>query len=315
MRKPIRRLITALTALSVLLEGCAREGTPSQGGLVEVRFRASSLTKAPSGTEPLGTLDVLLFREGSGKLEAAGSSSSGSVVLSVSPGETYRWYTVGNTPVDLSGIASESELTARRFSLGSCPPGAMPMTASGEVILEEGSSVSAVLSRSFCRVTLGTVSAPFLSEGYAISDARIERVFLMDAPVEGALLPDGTAAGKRANEGGLDSGLPASLRGYLLAERGTLLGAAPLDDGTVLQCCPDPEGKTRLVVEASLDGESSYYAVSLPPLEPNRSYELSRLVLLGPGSPSPDTPPGRDPVSFSIKIVPWTETDSPVALQ
>ncbi len=313
MRKPIQRTITALIALSVLLEGCTREEPSSAGGRIEVRFSASSLTRA-SGTDPVGTLDVLLFREG-GTLEASGSSSSGSVVLSVRPGETYRWYAVGNAPADLSGIASEGALRDKRFALSDCPSGAMPMAASGQALLKEGSEVDAVLSRSLCRVILGAVSAPFLSEGYAVADARIERVFLMDAPVEGALLPDGSSPAARANEGGLDPALPAALGTYLLAERGTALVAAGQSDGTALLCCPDPEGRTRLVLEASLDGESSYYAVTLPPLEANHSYEVTRLVLLGPGSSSPDTAPGRDPVSFSIEIVPWGETDSPAEFQ
>ena len=64
---------------------------------------------------------------------------------------------------------------------------------------------------------------------------------------------------------------------------------------------------TRLVIEATLDGQLYYYPITLPSLEYNKSYEISNLVITRPGSDDPDMPVVGFDVPFHITVNDWTQ--------
>ena len=75
------------------------------------------------------------------------------------------------------------------------------------------------------------------------------------------------------------------------------------DDSSSSTWCPR---HTRLVVKTTLGDDTYYYPITLPVLEPNKSYEIENLTLTRPGSENPDVPVTFQDCTFSINILPWT---------
>lgn len=64
--------------------------------------------------------------------------------------------------------------------------------------------------------------------------------------------------------------------------------------------------KTRLVVEAEIDGEKYFYPVNLPVLEQNTDYQVS-LTITCPGSHHPDVPYSTNAAAVTIEVVGWKD--------
>lgn len=65
---------------------------------------------------------------------------------------------------------------------------------------------------------------------------------------------------------------------------------------------------TRLVIEATLDGETMYYPINMNlGLERNKSYEIEELIITKKGSSDPDTPVTTDDIPISIVVKDWTQ--------
>ena len=59
---------------------------------------------------------------------------------------------------------------------------------------------------------------------------------------------------------------------------------------------------TKLVVEASLDGNTCYYTISLPDLQSNKTYTISSLTITRPGSDNPDEEITSGECPFCVEI-------------
>jgi hypothetical protein len=57
-----------------------------------------------------------------------------------------------------------------------------------------------------------------------------------------------------------------------------------------------------LVIEATLDGTTYYYPVSIPIIQSNKTYTISELKITVPGSLSPDIPVSKQAVKGTITI-------------
>ena len=62
---------------------------------------------------------------------------------------------------------------------------------------------------------------------------------------------------------------------------------------------------TKLVVEASLDGKTCYYTISLPGLQSNKTYTISSLTITRPGTDNPDEEITSEECPFSIEVEDW----------
>lgn len=63
---------------------------------------------------------------------------------------------------------------------------------------------------------------------------------------------------------------------------------------------------TRLVIEATLDGQTMYYPISMNlGFERNKSYEIEELIITKTGSNDPDTPVTSVDIPFSITVNDW----------
>jgi len=65
--------------------------------------------------------------------------------------------------------------------------------------------------------------------------------------------------------------------------------------------------KTRLVIEATLGGETCYYPVTLPSVKRNTHYIVRHLSITRKGSASPDDPMVTSNATFDLEVIPWEE--------
>ena len=61
-----------------------------------------------------------------------------------------------------------------------------------------------------------------------------------------------------------------------------------------------------MVVEVELGGDTFYYPITLPVLEPGKSYEIENLTITRKGADSPDTVISLADATFEINIKEWT---------
>ena len=64
---------------------------------------------------------------------------------------------------------------------------------------------------------------------------------------------------------------------------------------------------TRVVIQATLQGETVYYPISLPASVRNKTYMIDEVIIHRPGSSDPEEEiPGSVTVNFSLSM-PWGE--------
>lgn len=66
---------------------------------------------------------------------------------------------------------------------------------------------------------------------------------------------------------------------------------------------------SKLVIEATIDGEIWYYPILLKDLERGRLYSLD-ITFTGKGTKDPETPVSREDILISTSIIPWTEKEN-----
>lgn len=316
----LRPVIPFAFLLAVLLS-CARESSPVQEpeeSRVSVSFLAlGDGTKASGVTgheSDVSTVDVLVFRSGSGVLDCSARSASPSVSVSVPRGIALSWHVFANAPEGVfDGIRTESELLSARTLLAHNGESGLVMHGSGTGSFDVPvpADVEVPLSRYACKVSLGRIVPSFVAG--EVNEVRFRGAFLLnvcgDEPWSGAA----TAGSVWYNRQTRDKGLPAPVAGFVATDADTLLtDASAFDAEYSFYCMPNPisdgakgSGVTRLVLAFSVGGNTDYYPIDIPSMESNRWYCIDSVSLLGPGSSDPDTPVSRTELSFTIEVTPW----------
>ena len=272
-----------------------------------------SLTKSSTITDDdevkVNTLQVFVFRDDA--LDAYASAENVSeVTLSCTNGER-TVYAIVNAP-DMSHISSKTALLATKTTLSNYPEYGFEMIGSKDVILPQTSTITIDVSRIVSRVILKQVTRNFTSPALADQEFSIDEVYLLNVAGDtnygltdepefwinagwyDGTLPELTHDGSEANIINGDH-WPLNYRYY----------AYPNDseDSTEEEWCPR---RTRLVLKTTLGGKVYYYPVTLPELEPNKSYEIENLTITRPGSDNPDKPVTFQDATFDINVLPWS---------
>lgn len=66
--------------------------------------------------------------------------------------------------------------------------------------------------------------------------------------------------------------------------------------------------KTRLVIEATLDGQKCWYHITIPEMKPNSHYRITRCTIRNIGGKSPEKHMELAPVTFTMQEEDWDET-------
>lgn len=315
-----RKLIYAVAALAVTcVVSCKKDmmvtgEVSSDSGTTELTVGISrSLTKSTTITDgdevKINSLQVFVFR-GDALDAYASVEDLSEVTLSCTNGER-TVYALVNAP-DMSHISSKTSLLATRTSLSNYPEYGFEMIGSKEVVLPQTSAITIDVTRIVSRVILKNVTRNFTTPALADQEFTIDEVYLLNVADDITYALTGTSE-YWINAGLYDGSLPELTHDNTEANivNGNYWSlnyryyAYPNDseDSTDDNWCPR---KTRLVLKTTLGGKIYYYPITLPELEPNKSYEIENLTITRPGSDDPDKPVTFQEATFNINVLPWT---------
>ena len=315
-----RKLIYAVAALAVTcVVSCKKdmmvaEDTSSDSGVTELTVGINrSLTKSTTITDgdevKINSLQVFVFRDDA--LDAYASVENLSeVTLSCTKGER-TVYALVNAP-DMSHISSKKALLATRTSLSNYPEYGFEMIGSKDVVLPQTSTITIDVTRIVSSVVLKQVTRNFTTPALMDLEFKIDEVYLLNVADDITYALTGTSE-YWINAGCYDGSLPElthdspelNIENEDYRPLNYRYYAYPNDseDSIDENWCPR---RTRLVLKTSLGGKVYYYPITLPELEPNKSYEIENLTITRPGSDDPDEPVTFQEATFNINVLPWT---------
>lgn len=332
----LRCKLFGLLAVSVLLS-CSKSGDES----VPAENLTETVTFSIAGAYPVkseaggveveySNLAVMVFRV-DGEPEAVASfEAAEKVTVEVRKGFEYRFYVVANAPEAL--LSSFESLTEGAFLTMGCTledyaKGGFVMFGSGMLATETmGKEPVVVELRRYCsKVFVGEIRVPYVVNLENPPHVTLGRIALINVVGEIPFSANPTSDGIWYNKMRIEGPLPGGVDNLLLRVYGgvnpKMEDKVPVFDATcALYAMPNPVAVsqidtewsprcTRVAVELLVNGESSWYPVSLPAMKCNKVYVIDPLILVGPGSYSPDIPVGRDAVDFKVNMYDWKEAD------
>lgn len=278
---------------------------------VSVPDAATKLTGAPAGEVSISNLQVFVFEKTTGELEAYGSQNANNIRLTCLPG-LKDIVALVNAP-SLSGIADLAELQTKTSFLSDNVKGRLVMSGIVERNLSAtDNAVTVEVARLPAKVTLMSVTNAMDLEVNRNKEFVITKVYLTNVSGECKYFSDMTPElwyHKQGYE-------PTNTQAFLYDEPGvTVAHGKVYSTSHYFYCYPNPTAKdanggewgarkTRLVVEATLGGETCYYPITLDKIAKNSSYAIT-LTVTRPGSSSPDVPVSTSEATFSVSIKEW----------
>ena len=316
--KTVSRLALALP-LAALIWGCdEREALGPDGGLYNVVLSVSSgspSTRVSSGAEEerINTVDFYLFDSGAGTLASGGharTSSSDPVVMRLPEGE-YDCYAVVNSHLSESDLASVGSLEALSALTGRLADESVTSFCmvghTDKVSVPKEGLVTIPVLRQVARVVLKGVMVS-LREPYASYGLTVNGVYMTNVV---PTLPYSMERGiPEASTWFNPMGYVSSAADHLIHEDGMdapevwfYVMPNPVADDTRGGDVFSPR-YTRLVIDANIGGQRTYYPIDIPDIRSNHSYEVTGLVITGPGA---DTPEGDMPegLSLTVRVLDW----------
>ena len=283
-------------------------------GLPDSRTKVSE-KNSPGTPDAINTLQVFVFDEG-GILEASDMTESESVVLTCKTGPK-KVVSLVNAP-EMTDVTTYSALCSASSFLDDNTIDSMVMSGETEVNLTATSSVTIPVSRLAAKVVLRQVMNNFKFKSDQDAEFLVTHVYLLNVGAERGYLSAATPK-QWYNMMELDTFDSPAFTYEQLSSPVKLPYSSTWTADKYFYCYPNPTEtdssdetwsarRTRLVLEATLDGEVMYYPVTLPVIEPNSSYEVT-VKITRRGSPSPDIPVTGIAAEFSVDVQSWIARD------
>lgn len=273
-----------------------------------VRVRTASLSVPSAQDAEIDHLDAYIFRDADALAAWCGRLDMEEPAVRLAGERTYRWHIVANAPATAVYTSEADFLKGRTWLSHSTPD--LPVMHADTVcgIPPDGSPLALSLSRYICKVTLRDISVKWLESFDFPTECRIDTAVLVNVPAYVPLSGIPGPCDSIYNRGGVEKSLPEPVKHLVIADIGTeAASAAPLALDIPLYCLPGRDASTRLSLKLRIDGQDNWYPVNLPPLEGNRNYVISELVIEGPGTDVPDGEIDRKNISLQISVKPWEE--------
>ena len=238
--------------------------------------------------------------------------SATSTTMTVKAGDKTVWAVV-NAP-DISNVTTLTQLKAVSSTLlNNASNFVMVGSNTGTVPSEDPIEIE--VKRIASRVVVKKVTAAFSNPAYASMSCKLVKMFLINAPgdinLELTNAPT-TWYAQRAYEA------VTGLTDHLSTSGGNHeLNTAAFETVCRHYCYPNPTvadsqatswsaRHTRMVIEVLLGSETFYYPITMPVLEPGKSYEIENLTITRKGSNNPDQPISLSDATFEISVKEWT---------
>jgi hypothetical protein len=282
--------------------------------LPSVRTKVSE-KNSPGTPNAVNTLQVFVFDD-SNNLEAHDMADAESIVLSCRPGSK-KVVTLVNAP-ELTDVRTYTQLAETRSLLTDNTIDSMVMVGEKDIELSATSSITVPVSRLASKIVLRQVVNNFKFKSDQEAAFTITGIYLLNVVGEKGYLSESQPE-LWYNRMELDTEDAPAFTYEQLSNNITIPYNGTYTADKYYYCYPnttksDSSGKnwseryTRLVVEATLDGEVMYYPVSLPEVLPNSAYEIS-LKVTRHGSPDPDVPVSGVAAEFTIDVQDWIQRD------
>jgi len=282
--------------------------------LPSVRTKVSE-KNSPGTPNAVNTLQVFVFDD-SDNLEAHDMADAESIVLSCRPGSK-KVVTLVNAP-ELTDVRTYTQLAETRSLLTDNTIDSMVMVGEKDIELSATSSITVPVSRLASKIVLRQVVNNFKFKSDQEAAFTITGIYLLNVVGEKGYLSESQPE-LWYNRMELDTEDAPAFTYEQLSNNITIPYNGTYTADKYYYCYPnttksDSSGKnwseryTRLVVEATLDGEVMYYPVSLPEVLPNSAYEIS-LKVTRHGSPDPDVPVSGVAAEFTIDVQDWIQRD------
>ena len=324
--KAIINIRTIMAALAVMTASACHDDLPKAShfptderislsvSVPDLRTKVSE-KNSPGTPDAINTLQVFVFDE-AGVLEASDMKESESVVLTCKAGPK-KVVSLVNAP-EVTDVTTYSELCTASSFLDDNTIDYMVMSGETEVNLTATSSVTIPVSRIAAKVVLRQVVNNFKFKADQDAEFLVTHVYLLNVGAERGYLSAATPK-QWYNMMELDMFDSPAFTYEQLSSPVKLPYSSTWTADKYFYCYPNPTEtdssdetwsarRTRLVLEATLDGEVMYYPVTLPVIEPNSSYEVT-VKITRRGSPSPDIPVTGIAAEFSVDVQSWITQD------
>ena len=324
----MRTKATALLLSILLLAGCRRAELPG----VDVIFSIGDGTRLvdTGGEGSADSWTLLLYRDG--QLAECGTSSGGASIQKRLAEGGYTAFAVVNPPAGFrpEDYPAVRDLEEASSSLPDNAPGRLVMAGSRtvNVPVAGGETQRIGVDRLVCKAGVRKITVAFTDPILADRPFRLKALYLTNCYGESRYGHDMAASDILS-----DNTLWHNPMGFhsetgvdgLLAETAI---DAPVTTGSphtqehYFYYYPNPlpetldtrsetwtRRRTRLVIEAEIDGRTYYYPVTLPASSRNRTYIIEEAVIRKLGSRDPEKDePGAIDVSFSTSTDDWSPT-------
>lgn len=308
----IKKLYFAAIAAVFAFAGCA-EGqadlphVENQDGLIELTVSVSDAqTKATDQNyldDIINDIQIFVFNR-YGVYETSATADNYTLKLSCTSGHKQIVALVNAEPV--SNVVNITDLGSIRSDLAGIGNGELVMVGTKEVDLPHEGPVVIDVTRLAAWVALKSVRLNFALPQHRGLSFEITDVYVVNAAGDRAFM-DEDAPSFWYNEGACD---PATTLPHLYDKvaDGSLVSQGPSYD-TVhhFYCYPNNTAKkTRLVVEALIDGNPYYYPITLDEIKSNHMYSYD-LTITKLGSDSPDVPVDESVVTYTAVTGAWIQ--------
>ncbi|MBR5833944.1 MAG: hypothetical protein IKY48_05145 [Bacteroidales bacterium] len=275
-------------------------------------------TKVVGGADEAGVdnCQVFLFND-QGVLEAYASKDSKEIPISCTMGSKTVAVLV-NAPA-ITDIKSLTQLRAKQSLLthNTAESFVMQGLVSVNINTTKNVKIEVPVARMVAKVELASVVTSFEIAQYQNAEFKVSSVYLINVAADAKYFSTSAPT------------LWYNQRAYVSTDENALLyddmegvkvsSSEPYAAKNAFYAYPNPTGadsysgswtprRTRLVVQATLDGQTYYYPVTLPALESNKRYEV-RLTITRPGSYNPDTVVDKFAATVNVTIKDWEETE------
>ena len=272
---------------------------------------------AKASSEEVTSLDILIFRASTGQIDSYSRVLGSHASVVVPKGRELEYRLVANIAEGkLSGVKTLTEFEGTLTDLRDEEPSHPLMIGRGRGTFLSESTTIVEMTRLISRVILQKITPTYYEPG----TFTLRQVYLINAVGQVSFLLDGAVAHWYNRTSYEASNTVSVLSTGNLAISNQM---SSLDINTTLYTYPNSINedvfssqepsftprKTRLVIEASHLGETEYFPITLPSVNPNTTYLIKELIITGPGTSHPDTQISREAVNLTIEIKPWGYND------
>lgn len=319
--------IICLMLMTGALAGCQKGTTDTQNGALgthTVTFNLYSNTPTkisgePSGEESIHDIQVFIY-DAHGKYAACAKGSGASVDVDLYDG-SYTAVALVNAPSVESGQSHDlTTLERTRYRLEDNSEGKLLMYGSEAFeVSGESAGVSINVKRSVARISINKITNSIKDPLYQTKEFKVLRIFVSNVSASSDIKgtePVSEWYNKNGVWGDESPNVKAMLEDTSLEQTITLEGSyngshhyyvypnsTPTDSYDEIWS----ERYTRLIVEASIGGETCYYNIPFGGIESNHTYTVTNLKITKKGADNPWDKCESETFEVSVTVSDWEE--------